>query len=268
MRCGRRGCSTRARRRAPRRCAASGPRAATRRGGCAGHATPDAPQFLTPASGVRQCVYLSGRQGGFYNLSRRWLVAHGYPPGPIALTEFLHLAALPGKARTSMMQQQLLIANADCTRPPQGKVLGLELVGAFKRRYMAALLAQGLTIAAAYGNTLNGAPCAVQDSSHQRLLNGMRRLRRCGLVRRAAAARARVHLRAARGRGRHARRARLGDAPGGAGGRAAAGVAANPVHQPALVRAGRASRRPACKWPEQRGPAQSRARCGRRPRSG
>lgn len=38
-------------------------------------------------------------------------------------------------------------------------MLGLELVGAFKRRYMNALLAQGLVLAAAYGNTLTG----VQD---------------------------------------------------------------------------------------------------------
>lgn len=46
-----------------------------------------------------QILYLSGRQGGFYNLTRDWLVRHGFPPGPIALTEHLHLAALPGKAR-------------------------------------------------------------------------------------------------------------------------------------------------------------------------
>jgi hypothetical protein len=46
-----------------------------------------------------QCVYLSGRQGGFYGHTRRWLVAHGFPAGPIALTEFQLLAALPGKAR-------------------------------------------------------------------------------------------------------------------------------------------------------------------------
>ena len=46
-----------------------------------------------------QILYLSGRQGGFYNLTRDWLVHHGFPPGPIALTEHLHLAALPGKAR-------------------------------------------------------------------------------------------------------------------------------------------------------------------------
>ncbi len=48
-----------------------------------------------------QVVYLSGRQGGFYNLTRRWLVAHGFPPGPIALTEYTLLAALPGEARAS-----------------------------------------------------------------------------------------------------------------------------------------------------------------------
>jgi hypothetical protein len=42
----------------------------------------------------------------------------------------------------------------------QGKVLGLELAGAFKRRYMTALLAQGLVLAAAYGNTLTGAQAA------------------------------------------------------------------------------------------------------------
>jgi phosphatidate phosphatase APP1 len=46
-----------------------------------------------------QVVYLSGRQGGFYNHTRAWLVRHGFPPGPIALTEFTLLAALPGKAR-------------------------------------------------------------------------------------------------------------------------------------------------------------------------
>ena len=32
----------------------------------------------------------------------------------------------------------------------------LELVGAFKRRYMSAMLAHGLVLAAAYGNTLTG----------------------------------------------------------------------------------------------------------------
>lgn len=51
------------------------------------------------ASRGYQLVYLSGRQGGFYNLTRAWLVRHGFPPGPVALTEHLHLAALPGKAR-------------------------------------------------------------------------------------------------------------------------------------------------------------------------
>ena len=46
-----------------------------------------------------QLVYLSGRQGGFYNHTRDWLIRHGFPPGPIALTKHIHLAALPGKAR-------------------------------------------------------------------------------------------------------------------------------------------------------------------------
>ena len=46
-----------------------------------------------------QLIYLSGRQGGFYNHTRDWLIRHGFPPGPIALTEHIHLAALPGKAR-------------------------------------------------------------------------------------------------------------------------------------------------------------------------
>lgn len=38
----------------------------------------------------------------------------------------------------------------------QGKVLGIELVGAFKRRCMADMLSQCVRLAAAYGNTLSG----------------------------------------------------------------------------------------------------------------
>ncbi|KAL6057878.1 Diacylglycerol kinase [Balamuthia mandrillaris] len=39
-------------------------------------------------------VYLSGRQGSFYNLTREWLEVHGYPPGPIQLTD-THMPTLP-----------------------------------------------------------------------------------------------------------------------------------------------------------------------------
>ena len=58
-----------------------------------------------------QLAYLSGRQGGFYNHTRNWLIRHGFPPGPIALTEHIHLAALPGKARRE----------AAATRKPRGR---------------------------------------------------------------------------------------------------------------------------------------------------
>lgn len=42
----------------------------------------------------------------------------------------------------------------------QGKVLGIELVGAFKRRCMRELLDHGLLLYAAYGNTMTGAHAA------------------------------------------------------------------------------------------------------------
>jgi hypothetical protein len=67
-----------------------------------------------------QCIYLSGRQGGFYQHTRRWLVAHGFPAGPIALTEFQLLAALPGKARTngaSQSRAQRMRHTASVTSP-------------------------------------------------------------------------------------------------------------------------------------------------------
>lgn len=49
---------------------------------------------------------------GFYNLTRDWLIRHGFPPGPIALTEHIHLAALPGKARQHGFKKQSFKNNA------------------------------------------------------------------------------------------------------------------------------------------------------------
>ena len=39
-------------------------------------------------------IYLSGRQGSFYNLTRDWLIRHSFPPGPIHLTHS-HKPTLP-----------------------------------------------------------------------------------------------------------------------------------------------------------------------------
>lgn len=41
-----------------------------------------------------QPIYLSGRQGSYYNLTLAWLIKHRYPPGPIHLTR-THLPTLP-----------------------------------------------------------------------------------------------------------------------------------------------------------------------------
>ncbi|KDD74816.1 hypothetical protein H632_c1055p0, partial [Helicosporidium sp. ATCC 50920] len=71
-----------------------------------------------------QIVYLSGRQGSYYNLTLHWLVRHGYPPGPIHLTR-THLPTLP-----------LYFS-----------------VGLFKVRYLQHLQQAGIRVHAAYGNT-------------------------------------------------------------------------------------------------------------------
>ncbi|CAD7701424.1 unnamed protein product [Ostreobium quekettii] len=71
-----------------------------------------------------QVVYLSGRQGSAYNMTKEWLIRHGYPPGPIHLTR-THLPTLPVYVS----------------------------VGHFKVQYMRELVSKGLQIAAAYGNT-------------------------------------------------------------------------------------------------------------------
>jgi len=72
-------------------------------------------------------IYLSGRQGSYYNLTRDWLVKHRFPPGPVQLTD-THLPTLPMYFS----------------------------VGNFKVNYMKYLRdTLGLTIAAVYGNTVN-----------------------------------------------------------------------------------------------------------------
>ncbi|CAK0735032.1 hypothetical protein CVIRNUC_000518 [Coccomyxa viridis] len=71
-----------------------------------------------------QPIYLSGRQGSYFNLTLEWLVKHAYPPGPIHLTR-THLPTLP-----------LYYS-----------------VGNFKVAYMEMLKAKGLELYAAYGNT-------------------------------------------------------------------------------------------------------------------
>ncbi|KAK9805362.1 hypothetical protein WJX73_006658 [Symbiochloris irregularis] len=71
-----------------------------------------------------QPIYLSGRQGSYFNLTQEWLVRHRYPPGPIHLTK-THLPTLPIYYS----------------------------VGNFKVAYMEVLKARGLDIVAAYGNT-------------------------------------------------------------------------------------------------------------------
>ncbi|KAK9824108.1 hypothetical protein WJX72_007801 [[Myrmecia] bisecta] len=71
-----------------------------------------------------QPIYLSGRQGSYYNLTLEWLIKHSYPPGPIHLTR-THMPTLPIYYS----------------------------VGNFKVEYMEGLKARGLQIFAAYGNT-------------------------------------------------------------------------------------------------------------------
>jgi len=76
------------------------------------------------ASKGYQPVYVSGRQGSYYNLTMEWLVKHNYPPGPIHLTR-THLPTLPIYYS----------------------------VGNFKVEYMEGLKHKGLKLFAAYGNT-------------------------------------------------------------------------------------------------------------------
>eukprot|EP01026_Neomeris_dumetosa_P061563 TRINITY_DN58113_c0_g1_i1.p1 TRINITY_DN58113_c0_g1~~TRINITY_DN58113_c0_g1_i1.p1 ORF type:complete len:768 (-),score=71.74 TRINITY_DN58113_c0_g1_i1:493-2742(-) len=71
-----------------------------------------------------QIIYLSGRQGSFYNLTLEWLIKHDYPPGPIHLTR-THWPTLPV----------------------------YQSVGNFKVKYMELLKTRGLQMYAAYGNT-------------------------------------------------------------------------------------------------------------------
>jgi hypothetical protein len=77
------------------------------------------------ASKGYQCVYLSGRQGSFQQMSNGWLMSHGFPPGPVHLT------------RTSTP-----------TLPVYSSV------GVFKVEYMEELKAKGCEIYACYGNTV------------------------------------------------------------------------------------------------------------------
>jgi phosphatidate phosphatase APP1 len=72
-----------------------------------------------------QVVYLSGRQGSFYNLTLQWLIKHNFPPGPIHLTR-THKPTLPVYAS----------------------------VGNFKVKYMQNLKQKGFELYAAYGNTV------------------------------------------------------------------------------------------------------------------
>eukprot|EP01137_Pigoraptor_chileana_P015503 Opistho-2@71497 len=70
-------------------------------------------------------IYLSGRAGSFYNLTRMWLVRHGFPPGAIHHTR-THVPTLP-------------------IYPS---------VGLFKRDYVRSLQEIGVNVFAAYGNTV------------------------------------------------------------------------------------------------------------------
>ncbi|KAL6775741.1 hypothetical protein ACKKBG_A18325 [Auxenochlorella protothecoides x Auxenochlorella symbiontica] len=72
-----------------------------------------------------QPIYLSGRQGSYYNLTLAWLIKHRYPPGPIHLTR-THLPTLPVYFS----------------------------VGLFKVKYIEGLRAKGIDVYAAYGNTM------------------------------------------------------------------------------------------------------------------
>eukprot|EP00127_Corallochytrium_limacisporum_P001772 Clim_evm3s80 gene=Clim_evmTU3s80 len=71
-------------------------------------------------------LYVSGRAGSFYNLTREWCERHGLPPGVIHHTSN-HLPTLPTWFS----------------------------VGRFKLQFMRNLMAQGYEIYAAYGNTGN-----------------------------------------------------------------------------------------------------------------
>eukprot|EP00658_Telonema_sp_P-2_P025527 TRINITY_DN20285_c0_g1_i4.p1 TRINITY_DN20285_c0_g1~~TRINITY_DN20285_c0_g1_i4.p1 ORF type:complete len:294 (+),score=67.10 TRINITY_DN20285_c0_g1_i4:189-1070(+) len=72
-----------------------------------------------------QCVYLSGRQGSFQQISNNWLMSHAFPPGPVHLT------------RTGVPTMPVYAS-----------------VGVFKVEYMEELKNKGCEIYAAYGNTL------------------------------------------------------------------------------------------------------------------
>lgn len=74
-------------------------------------------------------VYLTGRQGSFYNLTFEWLAKHGFPPGPVILTTS-KMAALPGK----------------------GTFAGYQFVRDFKVGVMNHLASIGVESWAAYGN--------------------------------------------------------------------------------------------------------------------
>lgn len=76
------------------------------------------------ASKGYQCVYLSGRQGAFQQLSNNWLMSHDFPPGPVHLT------------RTSAPTLPIYSS-----------------VGVFKVDYIDELKAKGCEIYACYGNT-------------------------------------------------------------------------------------------------------------------
>lgn len=75
-------------------------------------------------------IYLSGRQGSWYNLTMEWLKRHNFPPGPLVLTRS-RMAALPGK----------------------GRIGSYKFVAEFKITFIRSLVARGLDVYAAYGNT-------------------------------------------------------------------------------------------------------------------
>eukprot|EP01121_Diplochlamys_sp_Union-15-3_P003035 TRINITY_DN1286_c0_g1_i3.p1 TRINITY_DN1286_c0_g1~~TRINITY_DN1286_c0_g1_i3.p1 ORF type:complete len:716 (-),score=103.51 TRINITY_DN1286_c0_g1_i3:85-2193(-) len=78
-------------------------------------------------------VYLSGRAGTYYNLTRVWLIKKGFPPGIIGHTD----SAIP---------------TLPMYHVPGSKTIG---VGNFKKQYLRQLQSLPLSIKACYGNTSN-----------------------------------------------------------------------------------------------------------------
>ncbi len=87
------------------------------------------------ASSGRQPVYVTGRPYFLQDSSRRWLEAHGFPPGPVRTTDQM-----------------------------SDSLTNREHVGRFKRDYLRDLLAPtGVVVAAAYGNALTDV-CAYAEA--------------------------------------------------------------------------------------------------------